>query len=118
MTPDESGLLDEISGGEANKPQPAPTPTTPPTTDKPATGAPVPVVTGNTNYPPVITAPNPVPNPNPTTPPVAAPGTHIVVKGDTLTNIARRYNTTVARLKQLNNMKNDYIQIGQTLRVK
>ncbi|MBV6443592.1 MAG: LysM peptidoglycan-binding domain-containing protein [Haliscomenobacteraceae bacterium CHB4] len=116
MTPDEGGLLDEISGGEANKNQPVPAPTTPATPDKPATGAPAPVVTG-AGYPPVITNPNPTPNPNPTTPPVAAPGTHIVVKGDTLTNIARRYNTTVARLKQINNLKSDYIQIGQTLRV-
>jgi len=119
MTPDEDGLLDEIGGGEANKPQPA-NPTTPPATttpDKPATGAPVPVVTGNTNYPPVVTNPT-NPTPNPTNPPVAAPGTHVVIKGDTLFSIARKYNTTVAKIKQMNNMKDDTVKIGQTLRVK
>lgn len=120
MTPDEDGLLDEINGGEANKPQPTPPPTTPTTPEKPVNTAPVPVVTGSSNYPPVITNPSTGPgaNPNPTPPPAAAPGTHLVVKGDTLTNIAKRYNTTVGRLMQINNLKDGNIKIGQTLKVK
>ena len=113
MTPDENGLLDEISGGEAEKTPPPPTPA-PVVTEKPKPTVPVPVVTGSSNYPPVVTSPKPTP----TQPPVAAPGTHIVVKGDTLTNIAKRYNTSVARLMQLNNLKDGNIKIGQTLKVK
>ncbi len=115
MTPDDEGLLDEIGGGDLNKPKPAP----PGTTTQPQTPvvtAPVPVVTGSTSYPPVVNPGNTQNPPPPVTNPAA--GTHLVVKGDTLTNIARRYNTTVARLRQINNLKNDNIQIGQTLRVK
>lgn len=143
LTPDDNGLLDEISGGEANAapsapattvpaatvapPPPsavsAPPPTfaTPPqTTAAPSqpTGAPVPAVTGNTTYPPVSTSPAPEIQPELTKPPVAAPGTHTVVKGDTLTNIAKRYNISVAKLKELNNMTDGNIKIGQVLKVK
>lgn len=114
MTPDEDGLLDEIAGGDADK-KPAPPVTTPATPDKPTTGAPVPVVTGSSGYPPVVVD---TPTTKPSAPPVAAPGTHIVVKGDTLTNIAKRYNTTVARLMQINNLRDANIKIGQTLKVK
>ena len=41
---------------------------------------------------------------------------YTVVKGDTLTKIAKDYNTTVAKLVELNNIKNpDYIVVGQVL---
>lgn len=44
--------------------------------------------------------------------------TYTVVKGDTLTAIAKKYNTTVNNLVQLNGIKNpDYIVIGQVLRL-
>ncbi|MGJ3205867.1 LysM domain-containing protein [Geobacillus thermoleovorans] len=40
-------------------------------------------------------------------------------KGDTLTAIAKRYNTSVQNLVKLNNIKNpDLILVGQKLRVK
>jgi len=43
-------------------------------------------------------------------------GTHVVVLGDTLTNIAARYNTTVSALMQANNITNmDVIFLGLTL---
>lgn len=43
--------------------------------------------------------------------------THIytVKAGDTLWNIAKRYNTTVEKLMDLNNLSNDLIMIGQKL---
>jgi LysM repeat protein len=42
--------------------------------------------------------------------------THVIVPGDTLTNIAARYNTTVAALMQANNITNmDLIFVGLTL---
>ena len=45
-------------------------------------------------------------------------GTYIKVKdGDTLGDIARRHNTTVEKLKSLNNIKK-FIYAGQSLRVK
>ena len=40
---------------------------------------------------------------------------HSVVRGDSLERIARRYNTTVALLKQLNKLKSDTIYIGRKL---
>jgi LysM repeat protein len=44
--------------------------------------------------------------------------TYTVVKGDTLTRIAKRYNTTVKRLCELNNIKNaNLIRIGQVLKI-
>jgi LysM repeat protein len=43
---------------------------------------------------------------------------HTVEKGDTLYNISRRYGITVDMLKQLNNMTDNNIKIGQQLRVK
>jgi flagellum-specific peptidoglycan hydrolase FlgJ len=47
------------------------------------------------------------------------PQVYIVKKGDTLTAIAKKYNTTVQNLVKLNNIKNpDLIKVGQKLRVK
>ncbi|MFJ8260260.1 N-acetylmuramoyl-L-alanine amidase [Peribacillus asahii] len=44
---------------------------------------------------------------------------HTVVKGDTVSAIAREYDTTIAKIKSLNNLDDKYmIQIGQKLRVK
>ena len=44
--------------------------------------------------------------------------THVVVKGDTLSEIAVKYNTTVANLVKLNNIKNaNYIVVGQVLTI-
>lgn len=45
--------------------------------------------------------------------------TYKVVKGDTLTKIAKKYNTTVAKLVTLNKIKNpDLIIVGQVLKIK
>lgn len=41
--------------------------------------------------------------------------THIVIPGDTLYSIANQYNTTVNNLKQLNNLKNNILSVGQQL---
>ena len=42
---------------------------------------------------------------------------HIVKKGDTLYDIARKYKTTVARIKSLNNLRSNIIYPGQKLRL-
>ena len=43
--------------------------------------------------------------------------TYTVVKGDTLSQIASRFNTTVAELKRLNNLTSDIISVGQILKL-
>lgn len=43
--------------------------------------------------------------------------TYIVKKGDTLWDIAKKYNTTIAKLKELNNLKSNTLQIGQILKI-
>ncbi|HEY1047918.1 MAG TPA: LysM peptidoglycan-binding domain-containing protein [Bacteroidia bacterium] len=40
---------------------------------------------------------------------------HVVAKGQTLSSIAREHKTTVAEIKQLNNLKSDNISLGQKL---
>ena len=42
---------------------------------------------------------------------------HIVKSGESLYSIAKKYNTTVAQLKQLNNMKNNNIKAGDKIRL-
>lgn len=44
--------------------------------------------------------------------------THIVVKGDTLYSLSRKYNLSVSDLKMLNKLDSNTISVGQTLRVK
>lgn len=43
--------------------------------------------------------------------------THIVKSGDSLSELALKYKTTVQKIKSLNNLKSDKIEIGQKLRV-
>ena len=47
----------------------------------------------------------------------AKAGEHKVTKGDTLWSISQKYNTTVDRLKSLNNLKNNVLSIGQILKI-
>ena len=41
--------------------------------------------------------------------------TYIVVAGDTLYSIARKFNTTVNNIKSLNNLSNNLLVVGQQL---
>lgn len=69
----------------------------------PATSTPAPVVATST----------PVPD---TGGPVVSPGIYVVQRGDTLSRIAARFNTTVATLAQLNGILNpNLIRVGQQL---
>lgn len=43
---------------------------------------------------------------------------HTVKSGDTLSEIAEKYNTTVSKLKKLNNIKGNTIQSGKKIKVK
>ncbi|WP_231490545.1 glucosaminidase domain-containing protein [Pedobacter sp. Leaf170] len=60
----------------------------------------------------------PVEMPPPGAKPIVADGTYTVVKGDTLYNIAKRFNLSVEDLKTLNNITTDGIKLGQVLKVK
>jgi len=122
MTPDDDVLFDMTPD---KKPTTTPgQPADPVIPGKPATtGVPLPPDPVPANPSPGTTAPQPKPLPNtpapqPTNPQPAPSGYHLVIKGDTLYNISKRYNTTVAKIKEMNNLRTDYIQIGQTLRVK
>ncbi|WP_246942857.1 LysM peptidoglycan-binding domain-containing protein [Bacillus pinisoli] len=62
--------------------------------------------------------------PEPTAPPITNPSpeppsttTHTVVSGDTLSLLAKRYNTTVTDIKQLNQLTTDMIYVGQKLTI-
>ena len=46
-----------------------------------------------------------------------SPKYYVVKAGDTLASIAKKHNTTVAKLKKLNNLKSDKITVKQKLRV-
>jgi LysM repeat protein len=48
----------------------------------------------------------------------AVSNTYRIVRGDTLSGIAQKFDTTVSKLKQLNQLSSDKILSGQTLKVR
>ncbi len=42
---------------------------------------------------------------------------HVVVRGDTLTDIALNYGVKASAIRKANNMKNDTVKLGQTLKI-
>ncbi len=120
MTPDDEVPFEIGDGtvGDPNKTPTKPTPGTPSTS-----GAKIPVETPavdpskTTDNRPTsdIVTPGNLPKPKPTQP---ANGVfHTVQKGDNLYNISKKYGTTVANLKQLNNLQTDNVNLGQQLLV-
>ena len=62
--------------------------------------------------------PPPPPAPRPAKPAYTGPCKEYVVEGgDTLSLIASAFNTTVSKLKEMNNLKSDNLRIGQKLLV-
>lgn len=104
-----------------NEPRPASTPSQPATEAGPAP-SPAPAA-APTRAPAPTPAPAPAPRPAPTPAPAPAPAapattTYTIQGGDTLTALARKFNTTVARLVELNGIANpDLIVAGRTLKV-
>ena len=43
--------------------------------------------------------------------------THVVQRGETLSEIAEKYNTSVSKIRSMNNIHNSHIQVGQKLKV-
>ncbi|MEM9834954.1 MAG: glucosaminidase domain-containing protein [Bacteroidota bacterium] len=97
-----------------------PAPQPPVVQPQPTTPSPQPPISQPAPQPPV-SQPEPVtPSPQPpvTSPPANnAAQFHVVVKGDTLYSLSRRFNTTVDQLKQLNGLSSNTISIGQRLKV-
>ena len=108
------------SSGGATPATPTPTkptiPSTKPSTS-PGSGSFPSDPTPQSGNPQTTPGTTPVVTPPPPPPVVAQPGYHVVVKGDTLFSLSRKYNITVAKLKALNGMTSDAIQIGQQVRV-
>ena len=42
---------------------------------------------------------------------------HVVARGDTVSEIAERYNVSTTAIRQANKLSNDKIRIGQTLSI-
>ncbi|MCC7358576.1 MAG: LysM peptidoglycan-binding domain-containing protein [Anaerolineales bacterium] len=64
---------------------------------------------------PGVSGPAVTPAPTPDNTPPSGATSYTVVAGDNLFRLARRFNTTVARIKQLNGLTSDIIYIGQVL---
>jgi len=48
---------------------------------------------------------------------VRAPIQHVIARGDTLSEIASRYNISLGQLRSVNKLKNDRIRVGQVLTI-
>jgi LysM repeat protein len=116
-------------GDEPTKPH-SPKPAEPPVPAAPKAAPKVEVYVPNTP-PQKPSVPNYEQSKNPPKPQITRPiavmpntkanvpaGSHEVVDGDTLFNIAKRYNLSVSQLKTLNNLDADAISLGQVLKVK
>ena len=42
---------------------------------------------------------------------------HVIARGDTLSEIAARYNVSTAAIRSANRLSNDRIRVGQTLSI-
>lgn len=49
--------------------------------------------------------------------PKSTTGTHTVIKGDTMYNIAKRYNISIAQIMEWNNLSDQSIKLGQVLKI-
>ena len=71
-------------------------------------------VTGSRPRPPVVDQPEPVVESRAA---ASATTVHTVTRGETLLRIAEKYDTTLAELRSLNNLKRDQVNVGQKLKV-
>lgn len=71
-------------------------------------------VTESRPRPPVVDQPEPVVESRAA---ASATTVHTVTRGETLLRIAEKYDTTLAELRSLNNLKRDQVNVGQKLKV-
>lgn len=113
----EDGELDfeiQPEGPHTTPQKPKPETEKPPTTTKPGQKPPATSTDRPYDEDPSPSTGN---KPKPTDDEPAPRGYHRVVKGDTLFKLSREYGITVDRLKQINNLSNSDIKIGQLLKV-
>jgi LysM repeat protein len=106
-----TAVRDEVASAPIAAPAPVSTPPTPTPTRTP-TATPTPTRTPSATPTP---APTRTPTPAPSAPSNAK--SYTVKAGDTLTGIAERFGTTSKRLRDLNNLSSDLIQIGKVLKL-
>ena len=102
LRPTEVASLSRQSTYTPPKPAPRPTSTYTPPKPKPVAYTPPP-------------KPKPKPKPTPVKPKAPPPARHLVVKGDTLYNISRRYGASISSIQRANGIKGTTIRLGQTL---
>ncbi|MCB0336269.1 MAG: LysM peptidoglycan-binding domain-containing protein, partial [Bdellovibrionales bacterium] len=73
------------------------------------------VPAGSSDHLKVLKAPEPV---GPTASSIYGGTSYRVRRGDTLSSVARKFRTTVSRLKLINGLQTDRVYVGQMLRVK
>jgi len=66
---------------------------------------------------PVVVKPKPTAKPKPKPKPKPSFTYHKVRRGDTLSGLARRYGTSVSRIKQSNRISGTVIRLGETLKI-
>lgn len=98
------------------EPTPTPTPSKTPTATPTPTVTPKPTATPTPSKSASAT-PSPSKTPTPTPKPTTKLTTYKVAAGDTLTTIAKKFATTVTKLKSLNSLTSDYIKVGQILKL-
>ncbi len=64
---------------------------------------------------PVVVKPKPQPKPKPKPKPVVV--RHTVRKGDTLSGLARKYGSSISKIKSANRISGTVIRLGQTLTI-
>lgn len=104
--------------------QPTPTPQVAQIPPAPVVPPPTPTPTQiETQAPPVVAAPTPIPTPEPTPvapvpTPAATASQHVVVKGDSFSSIAKKYNVTSKAIAEANpGVDSSKLKIGQKLNV-
>jgi nucleoid-associated protein YgaU len=105
------------SGYASTAPRYEAPPSDPYSFNAPAAPAPKPAAPKPAASKPSTTASRPAAKPAAKKPATTASRSHTVVKGDTLYGLARRYNTSVAKIKSANGLSSDLIRIGQRLRI-
>jgi LysM repeat protein len=76
-------------------------------------------VAGVTDYPDSLIRENPVKSPSPVSSTPSSGSIHVVKQGDTLSAIARKYQTSVSKLCALNGIRETSIlQLGQKIKVR
>ncbi len=128
----ETVKTDVIKTTETIAPEVIPSTTKPQETKPVAEKAAAPATNPTVKKDTIVAAPKPVAeNKVPASKPIEAPkpveapkadnkqeGTYVVQTKETLYSISKKFNTTVEELKRLNNLPDNSIQIGQTLKVK